>query len=65
MVAWATMYAHALSRLVGCRVVLVSSEPDVVGFYERFGFKKFNTISTNTDVDSTIDMYLDIKRADI
>ena len=56
MVKWAIKVAVFLSGIVGCRVVLVKSEPDVVGFYEKLGFKK----TSKTDADLT-DMYLDIK----
>ena len=45
-----------LSGIVGCRAVLVKSEPDVVGFYEKLGFRK----TSETDADLA-DMYLDIK----
>ena len=39
-------YAITLARTTaldgGCRVALANSEPDVVGFYEKMGFAKFN-----------------------
>lgn len=38
MVSWATRYAKRTSKKMGCRVVLVRSDPDVVGFYEKIGF---------------------------
>ena len=58
MMRWAVAYASRLSRIVGCRVVLVNSEPDVVGFYEKIKFKKITREDGGSD---TIDMYLDIK----
>ena len=56
MVRWAIKVAVFLSGIVGCRAVLVKSEPDVVGFYEKLGFRK--TSETKSDL---ADMYLDIK----
>ena len=56
MVGWASAYAKFMSGMAGCRVVLVKSEPDVVGFYEKLGFKK----TSKARADLT-DMYLDIK----
>lgn len=56
MVGWASAYAKSISDMIGCRVVLVKSEPDVVGFYEKLGFKK-----TSKTGASLTDMYLDIK----
>lgn len=56
MVGWAIKIAVFLSGIVGCRVVLVKSEPDVVGFYEKLGFKR-----TSKADDDLADMYLDIK----
>lgn len=59
MVNWAIKYARTLSSVVGCRAVLVSAEPDVVGFYERLGFAK---IEKKSRTRSSVDMYVDIKR---
>ena len=56
MVGWAIKIAVFLSGIVGCRVVLVKSEPDVAGFYEKLGFKR-----TSKADDDLADMYLDIK----
>lgn len=58
MVRWAIRYARFLSGLVGCRVVLVNSEPDVVGFYKKLGFEQ-----TSTSGHNLADMYIGIKRA--
>ena len=58
MMEWAVANASLLSRIVGCRVVLVNSEPDVVGFYEKLKFKKITRQDGGSD---TVDMYLDIK----
>lgn len=56
MVQCAIKHARFLSKIVGCRAVLVRSEPDVVGFYEKLGFKK----NSRTGANPT-DMYMDIK----
>ena len=55
MAGWASAYAKFMSGMAGCRVVLVKSEPDVVGFYEKLGFKKAKAGADLTDV------YLDMK----
>ena len=44
MVSYAIALANKLAPQVGCRVVLANSEPDVVGFYEKAGFDKFNAV---------------------
>lgn len=53
MVAWATKAAMDLSKIVGCRMVVVHPYDDVVGWYEKQKFKK---VSENLAI-----MYLDIK----
>lgn len=50
MVSWATRYAKRTSKNIGCRVVLVRSDPDVVGFYEKIGFTH---ATTKTDAQSS------------
>lgn len=44
MVSHAIALGNKLAPQVGCRVVLANSEPDVVGFYEKAGFDKFNAV---------------------
>ena len=56
VVGWASAYAKSLSDMIGCRVVLVKLEPDVVGFYQKLGFQK-----TSQTGASLTDMFLDIK----
>lgn len=56
MVVWTIRYAKIISKQIGCRVVLVKSDPDVVRFYERL---KFVHATLETDDQST--MYFDIK----
>lgn len=53
MVAWATKVAMDLSKIVGCRMVVVHPYNNVVGWYKKQKFKK---VSGNLAV-----MYLDIK----
>ena len=47
MVSYAIMFARTMALDVGCRVVLANSELDVVGFYEKMGFARFNTRPTS------------------
>ena len=56
-VRWAIKLARDMSGTVGCRVVLVKSEPDVMEFYEKIGFDKTSKTGANLT-----DMYVDIKR---
>ena len=41
MVSYATRLARTMGGDIGCRIVRVNSEPDVVGFYAAMGFNKF------------------------
>ena len=38
MILWAIKYARIMSKRIGCRVVLVNSQTDVVDFYKKNGF---------------------------
>lgn len=62
MVEWSIAHARRLSYIVGCRVVAVNSELDVVGFYEKLGFKKISKGYIIPDDRSTVDMYIDVKK---
>ena len=58
MILWVIRYARRLSKKMGCRAVLVSSDKDVVGFYEKIGF--FHG-TARADIPNS--MYFDIKNA--
>lgn len=57
MVQYAQILAADVAAYMGCRVVLVNSEPDVVGFYKKL---KFVEIGQEGDY---VDMYLDLGTA--
>ena len=55
MVYWSIEYTKAVSQQIGCRAVLAHSERDVVGFYEKLGFKL-----TRDRHRDTVSMYFDV-----
>ena len=57
MVQYAQNLATGVAADMGCRVVLVNSEPDVVGFYKKF---KFVEIGLEED---HVNMYFDLGTA--
>ena len=58
MLLWAISYGKRISEIVGCRMVIVSSDTDVVDFYKKSGFVHG---TENADIPNM--MYLDIKNA--
>ena len=64
MMMWAITRAIKMSREVGCRAVLVNSEPDVVGFYEKLTFKKIIRKNFRYRSDA-IDMYFDLNKTQV
>lgn len=47
MASYAVALANRMAPKAGCRVVLANSEPDVVEFYEKVGFAKFNAVQAS------------------
>lgn len=61
MVEWSIAYARRLSSAVGCRVVGVNSEPDVVEFYAKLGFREIPRDDVMPN-QNAVDMYIDVKK---
>lgn len=57
MVQYAQILAADVATDIGCRVVLVNSEPDVVGFYKKLKFVEMRREGDH------VDMYLDLGTA--
>ena len=58
MLLWAISYGKKIAEIVGCRMVIVSADADVVDFYKKSGFVHG---TKNADIPNM--MYLDIKNA--
>lgn len=58
MVSWVISKAVELSESVGCRLVMLNPEKDVIGFYKKLGF--IHVPHENEDYDS---MFVDIKQS--
>ncbi len=48
------------SERIGCIGVAVDSKADAVGYYERFGFKRFDRTGPRSDI---VPMFLGLRRA--
>lgn len=57
MVSWAISKAVEYSESIGCRIVMLNPEKDVIKFYEKLGF-----IYVPHDDDEYDSMFIDIKR---
>jgi len=58
MVSWAISKAIEYSEFVGCRLVMLNPERDVIGFYEKQGFTY-----VHHDDDEFDSMFFDIKQS--
>lgn len=56
MILWVVGYGRKIAKKIGCRIVLVSSDSDVIGSYEKNGLVRANA---NADIPNA--MYFDVE----
>ena len=60
MVSWAITKAEDYSESIGCRLVMLNPESDVIGFYEK---QKFVHVPHGDDDEESASMFFDLKNA--
>ena len=58
MVSWAITKAEDYSESIGCRMVMLNPESDVIGFYEK---QKFVHVQHSDDDEKSASMFFDLK----